>query len=227
MILNRYAAKLEDTCAPKFGSFALNRTLFEYGPGTEDLYMFYGCPLNLHVPVKLAIPNNFTCGTGEKGTQVIFGVESHLKAYLPRLNKLCRPSIRVPVNWTDLENLPTDVNRLLQRLSERSFVIHYKINYTACCWEPGRVCWNGAEVGVNSSCLSKPVKPSKQVKPGKLQDLRLKIGIGGVATNPAHRPSISKVMEMFEGDSAALEMPPKPYMCSPPTSPSNVPQKII
>ncbi|KAL1824755.1 hypothetical protein ACET3Z_011533 [Daucus carota] len=164
IILNRYAYKLEDTCAPKFSTSTLNTKLFKYGAGTEDFYMFSGCPLHLNVPVKLAIPNNFTCGTGEKGTKVIFGVESHLKAYLPRLNELCTPSIRVPVNWTDLENLPTDVNRLLQRLSERSFVIHYKINYTACCWEPGRVCWNGAEVGVNSSCLHKPGKPSKQVK---------------------------------------------------------------
>ncbi|KAL1824754.1 hypothetical protein ACET3Z_011532 [Daucus carota] len=178
IILNRYAHKLEDTCAPKFSSSTLNRTLFEYGPDTEDLYMFYGCPLDLYAPVKWGIPNNFTCGTGEKGTQVIFGVESHLIDDLHRLKELCTPSNRVPVNWTDLENLPTNVNRLLQQLSERSFVVHYKINETACqgCWgADDRVCWNGAEVGVNSSCLYKPAKP------GKPQDGRLKIGIGGVA----------------------------------------------
>ena len=165
IILNRYAHKLEETCAPKFSSTTLNTKLFEYGPGTEDLYMFYGCPLDLHVRLKLGIPNNFTCRTREKRTKVIFGVESHLKDDLHRLNKLCKPPIRVPVNWTDLENLPTNVTQLLQRLSERKFAVYYKINETACrdCWGAGtgRVCWNGAEVGVNSSCLSMPGKPGK------------------------------------------------------------------
>ncbi|KAL1824753.1 hypothetical protein ACET3Z_011531 [Daucus carota] len=184
IILNRYAHKLEETCAPKFSTSTLNTKLFKYGPGTEDFYMFYGCPLKLHVPLKLGIPNNFTCRTREKRTQVIFGVESHLKGYLHRLNRSCKPPIRVPVNWTDLENLPTNVNLLLQRLSEQNFAVHYKINETACsrdCWgaDTGRVCWNGAEVGVNSSCLSKPVKPSKQVKPGN--NTGKKIRIVGVA----------------------------------------------
>lgn len=50
------------------------------------------------------------------------------------------------------------------------------------------------------------------------------VGLWCIQTNPSERPSISKVIEMFEGNLAALEIPPKPYMCSPPTSPP-CPQK--
>jgi serine/threonine protein kinase len=42
------------------------------------------------------------------------------------------------------------------------------------------------------------------------------IGLWCTQTNPANRPSIGRVVEMFERSLSELEMPPKPYLASPP-----------
>lgn len=44
------------------------------------------------------------------------------------------------------------------------------------------------------------------------------IGLWCIQMNPANRPSMSKVVEMLEGNCNALQMPPKPFFCSPPQS---------
>lgn len=36
-----------------------------------------------------------------------------------------------------------------------------------------------------------------------------------IQTNPADCPSIRKVVEMLEGSSATLQIPPKPFLCPP------------
>ncbi|KAL9994247.1 putative glycerophosphodiester phosphodiesterase, protein kinase RLK-Pelle-LRK10L-2 family [Helianthus debilis subsp. tardiflorus] len=51
------------------------------------------------------------------------------------------------------------------------------------------------------------------------------VGLWCVQTNPMNRPTISKVLEMLEGDVLSLEIPPKPYWYSPSrsvSSPSNM-----
>ncbi|KAM0055858.1 putative glycerophosphodiester phosphodiesterase, protein kinase RLK-Pelle-LRK10L-2 family [Helianthus debilis subsp. tardiflorus] len=40
-------------------------------------------------------------------------------------------------------------------------------------------------------------------------------GLWCIQTNPLNRPTITKVLEMLEGDIESLEIPPKPYICSP------------
>ncbi|KAM0012219.1 putative glycerophosphodiester phosphodiesterase, protein kinase RLK-Pelle-LRK10L-2 family [Helianthus debilis subsp. tardiflorus] len=40
-------------------------------------------------------------------------------------------------------------------------------------------------------------------------------GLWCIQTNPLSRPTITKVLEMLEGDIESLEIPPKPYICSP------------
>ncbi|XP_057422651.1 LEAF RUST 10 DISEASE-RESISTANCE LOCUS RECEPTOR-LIKE PROTEIN KINASE-like 2.4 [Lotus japonicus] len=45
------------------------------------------------------------------------------------------------------------------------------------------------------------------------------VGLWCIQTNPSTRPPISKVVEMLEGRVELLEMPPKPFLSSPPTSP--------
>ncbi|KAK9265468.1 hypothetical protein L1049_012594 [Liquidambar formosana] len=47
------------------------------------------------------------------------------------------------------------------------------------------------------------------------------VGLWCIQTNPAHRPSMSEVMTMLEGSIEALQIPPKPYLSSPPRSPAN------
>ncbi|XP_076916430.1 PR5-like receptor kinase [Bidens hawaiensis] len=42
------------------------------------------------------------------------------------------------------------------------------------------------------------------------------VGLWCIQTNPLHRPAITKVLEMLEGNLDLLEIPPKPYMFSPP-----------
>nr|XP_043639697.1 LEAF RUST 10 DISEASE-RESISTANCE LOCUS RECEPTOR-LIKE PROTEIN KINASE-like 2.1 [Erigeron canadensis] len=44
------------------------------------------------------------------------------------------------------------------------------------------------------------------------------VGLWCIQTNPLNRPTITKVLEMLEGDLASLEIPPKPYLSSPPRS---------
>ncbi|KAI3717524.1 hypothetical protein L1987_69200 [Smallanthus sonchifolius] len=41
------------------------------------------------------------------------------------------------------------------------------------------------------------------------------VGLWCIQTNPLSRPTITKVLEMLEGDFASLEIPPKPYISSP------------
>ncbi|KAJ9549007.1 hypothetical protein OSB04_021550 [Centaurea solstitialis] len=41
------------------------------------------------------------------------------------------------------------------------------------------------------------------------------VGLWCIQTNPLSRPTITKVLEMFEGNLASMEIPPKPYLSSP------------
>ncbi|XP_074371076.1 LEAF RUST 10 DISEASE-RESISTANCE LOCUS RECEPTOR-LIKE PROTEIN KINASE-like 2.4 [Apium graveolens] len=52
------------------------------------------------------------------------------------------------------------------------------------------------------------------------------VGLWCIQTYPSQRPSITKVIEMLKGQTAALEIPPNPYLCSLPTSPSNSQTKL-
>ncbi|THF94035.1 hypothetical protein TEA_020444 [Camellia sinensis var. sinensis] len=44
------------------------------------------------------------------------------------------------------------------------------------------------------------------------------VGLWCIQTDPLHRPSINKVVEMLEGSMESLQVPPKPYLSSPPRS---------
>ncbi|KAK4567673.1 hypothetical protein RGQ29_003435 [Quercus rubra] len=44
------------------------------------------------------------------------------------------------------------------------------------------------------------------------------VGLWCIQTNPFDRPSMSKVIEMLEGNIEALQIPPKPFLSSPPRS---------
>ncbi|OVA04955.1 Protein kinase domain [Macleaya cordata] len=46
------------------------------------------------------------------------------------------------------------------------------------------------------------------------------VGLWCIQTNPLSRPSMSKVLEMLEGSVEALQIPPKPFLSSPPRSPA-------
>ncbi|WOG93569.1 hypothetical protein DCAR_0312855 [Daucus carota subsp. sativus] len=162
MMIERYGDDhLNDTtCDPKFNNTILNEKLFEYGQNTKDLYMFYGCPLELHIPVRSGNRNNFTCRNGDKRKQVVFGVQSLLGDYFDRLNKSCKTYIRVPVNGFYLE-IFSDVGSMpLEDLLASSFGVHYKINHTACsdCGKSGGECWKNTDLGVDPKCLRQPGK---------------------------------------------------------------------
>ncbi|XP_019441417.1 PREDICTED: rust resistance kinase Lr10-like isoform X2 [Lupinus angustifolius] len=43
-----------------------------------------------------------------------------------------------------------------------------------------------------------------------------------IQTNPSNRPAMSKVVEMLEGSSEVLQIPPKPFLSSPSTSPAHL-----
>ncbi|XP_020221930.2 LEAF RUST 10 DISEASE-RESISTANCE LOCUS RECEPTOR-LIKE PROTEIN KINASE-like 2.1 [Cajanus cajan] len=44
------------------------------------------------------------------------------------------------------------------------------------------------------------------------------VGLWCIQTIPSHRPTISRVIDMLEGTTDSLEMPPKPFLSSPPRS---------
>ncbi|CAK8574043.1 unnamed protein product [Lathyrus sativus] len=48
-----------------------------------------------------------------------------------------------------------------------------------------------------------------------------------IQTNPSNRPSMHKVVEMLEGSLQVLEMPPKPFLSSPSTSPTHFSSEIL
>ncbi|XP_078149780.1 LEAF RUST 10 DISEASE-RESISTANCE LOCUS RECEPTOR-LIKE PROTEIN KINASE-like 2.4 isoform X2 [Carex rostrata] len=55
----------------------------------------------------------------------------------------------------------------------------------------------------------------------EIEEIAKKMGIVGLwctQTTPANRPSMNRVVEMLEKSLDELEMPPKPYLCSPPHS---------
>ncbi|XP_058738018.1 LEAF RUST 10 DISEASE-RESISTANCE LOCUS RECEPTOR-LIKE PROTEIN KINASE-like 2.1 [Vicia villosa] len=48
-----------------------------------------------------------------------------------------------------------------------------------------------------------------------------------IQTSPSNRPSMHKVVEMLEGNLQVLEMPPKPFLSSPSTSPTHLSSEIL
>ncbi|CAL5210016.1 unnamed protein product [Lathyrus oleraceus] len=48
-----------------------------------------------------------------------------------------------------------------------------------------------------------------------------------IQTNPLNRPSMHKVVEMLEANLQVLEMPPKPFLSSPSTSPTHLSSEIL
>lgn len=53
------------------------------------------------------------------------------------------------------------------------------------------------------------------------------VGLWCIQIYPSQRPSITKVIEMLKGQTAALAIPPNPYLCSVPSSPSNSQTKLV
>lgn len=53
------------------------------------------------------------------------------------------------------------------------------------------------------------------------------VGLWCIQPCPSSRPCINKVIEMLQGDIEALQIPPKPYLYSPPTPPIDDPSFII
>ena len=49
----------------------------------------------------------------------------------------------------------------------------------------------------------------------------IRVGLWCIQTNPANRPCMSKVIEMLEGSTEALQIPPKPFLSSPPRFPKD------
>ena len=47
------------------------------------------------------------------------------------------------------------------------------------------------------------------------------VGLWCIQTNPVNRPCMSKVIEMLEGSTEALQIPPKPFLSSPPRFPKD------
>nr|GEX83898.1 leaf rust 10 disease-resistance locus receptor-like protein kinase-like 2.1 [Tanacetum cinerariifolium] len=47
------------------------------------------------------------------------------------------------------------------------------------------------------------------------------VGLWCIQTDPNQRPSINEVIEMLEGSTEVLEVPPKPFFCTPPRSPAS------
>ncbi|KAM0055843.1 putative glycerophosphodiester phosphodiesterase [Helianthus debilis subsp. tardiflorus] len=47
------------------------------------------------------------------------------------------------------------------------------------------------------------------------------VGLWCIQSSPFIRPTITRVLEMLEGDLELLEIPPKPYLSSAPRSPSS------
>ncbi|GKB43225.1 probable protein phosphatase 2C 15 [Tanacetum coccineum] len=52
------------------------------------------------------------------------------------------------------------------------------------------------------------------------------VGLWCIQTNPLSRPTITKALEMLEDDLASLEIPPKPYLSSPPRHSSAIPHGL-
>ncbi|KAM0055846.1 putative glycerophosphodiester phosphodiesterase, protein kinase RLK-Pelle-LRK10L-2 family [Helianthus debilis subsp. tardiflorus] len=48
------------------------------------------------------------------------------------------------------------------------------------------------------------------------------VGLWCIQTSPFSRPTITRVLEMLEGELESLEIPPKPYLSSPPRSSSSI-----
>ncbi|KAL1830489.1 hypothetical protein ACET3Z_000140 [Daucus carota] len=193
--------------------------------GTVDLFVYF-C-YDKYLPVLFGVRNNFTCF--EYATnQYVFGIELLLQNYAATLDSECRIQSQTPVERMVVEKFANDAKMLPGELLKPSFEVYYVFYRTACskCEKSGGLCWGNTNFGVEyTQCLYEPSG----------SNLILKIGIGGgvavisilFLTNPSQRPSISKVIEMFEADLAALEIPAKPYLCSAPTSPRHSQQKAL
>ncbi|KAL3500514.1 hypothetical protein ACH5RR_039607 [Cinchona calisaya] len=53
------------------------------------------------------------------------------------------------------------------------------------------------------------------------------VGLWCIQTDPSHRPAMNKVIEMLEGSSQALEIPPKPFFGSPSRSPQGSSTRVV
>ncbi|KAK6927928.1 hypothetical protein RJ641_006519 [Dillenia turbinata] len=51
-------------------------------------------------------------------------------------------------------------------------------------------------------------------KDEEISERMILVSLWCIQTNPADRPSMSKVIEMLEGSLESLHIPPKPYLCS-------------
>ncbi|CAH8326692.1 unnamed protein product [Eruca vesicaria subsp. sativa] len=52
----------------------------------------------------------------------------------------------------------------------------------------------------------------------KIERKMVLVGLWCIQTNPSHRPTMIKVIEMLEGTLEALQVPPKPLLCLPVTT---------
>ncbi|KAL1819398.1 hypothetical protein ACET3Z_014267 [Daucus carota] len=218
---------LKSICEPSSSSnqdTEHNDLMFYSLENSEVIYVFYNCSDHAQTT---SIKANFSCWNDNRDPVYFFRNDLFVQAQ-KKLSS-CNYT-RLPVKMRLLEEFKSDRNpaqQTAEKLFEGSFEVYYNKegNQQVCkdCYEHDNgVCWKDTYVGSKDPCLY-----PRQSEENELVRKMVMVGLWCIQIYPSQRPSISKVIEMLEGQTAALEIPPRPYLCSVPGSPSNSPEKPV
>ncbi|KAM7278306.1 hypothetical protein ACFE04_005440 [Oxalis oulophora] len=205
----------------------------------ENLTLFYACSEFQSLDATLA-PDYFNCsGNGDTFSSIYYVRESLLGNYTVNswFSECYKKSIKVPVLNINVDKLVssnlqssinggfdvqyTNVGKTCQNCASKDGLCLYVNNKFLCTNQPASIGAGTSTIGILLLCAGlQGVMTSEESEIVKKMIL---VGMWCIQAKPSDRPAISKVnIEMLEANVEAMEIPPRPFLYSPPNSPPSL-----
>ncbi|KAG6720405.1 hypothetical protein I3842_03G059400 [Carya illinoinensis] len=156
-------------CPPVYVNSTLDPTLFDFGPGYQNLTLFYGC-----APHILPFLRRITCDVGNG--------DVHLKLGAHGPPKDCNASVFVPIP-SSVDNLVPEIWSLskLEETIRDGFVVRWKVDTARCneCKESMGVCGYDLNSNTPTCYLDSDHHPDDKRKSSTDSSLVVGLGVGG------------------------------------------------
>ncbi|GMY24331.1 LEAF RUST 10 DISEASE-RESISTANCE LOCUS RECEPTOR-LIKE PROTEIN KINASE-like 2.1 [Fagus crenata] len=182
-------------------------TVLNFSVDNEDLTIYYGCSTSFTTNARTP-SNQFNCSSMYGNNSAGFYLTGPVPTD-PVLNiTACSVGVTVKILRTVASDVTSNRTTLREALMEG-----FNVNFS------DKICGN--QLCPTQGSSSGGIQPFFKILTGVLA------GAGAIAvvyimmTIPANRPSMTKVVEMLEGNVHSIEIPPKPFLFSPTRSVQN------
>ncbi|KAF8008398.1 hypothetical protein BT93_K2164 [Corymbia citriodora subsp. variegata] len=176
-------------------------------------YLHHGCDMQiLHFDIKphnIFLDQNFTPKVSDFGLVRLYLIDRRIISLTVARGTLGFMAPELFYKNIDIVSYKSNVysfGRLLMEMAGRRKNINANVECSSQIYFP---LWVYDQINEGESVEMEEVVEDER----KVMKKMIIVALWCIQLNPDHRPPMSKVLEMFEGDIGKLQMPPKPLIC--------------